>query len=341
MKKIIYIVDDSIVNLTIVEKGLREFYEVIQLPSAKRMFEMLDAIRPALILLDVVMPEMDGFEALEKLKQDPRYADIPVMFLTGRSDVDVEIKGFEMGVVDFVSKPFSIPVLYNRVSTHLDIDGLLKQRTKALEKMHRSQLLVLANVIESRDAALEGRINNTSMYVDALVAGMFKYDVYTAELQEWDLENVGVCAALHDIGKISIPEAILNKPAKLMFHEFDIIKTHTTKGSDIINSVINITEQDKYLADAYLFAEFHHENWDGSGYPHGLKWTNIPLQGRVMAIVDVYDALVSERPYKDVMPHELAVKTIMNDSGKKFDPKIANVFFTIESTFKEILEQSK
>ena len=341
MKETIYIVDDSIMNLTIVEKGLRDFYDVVQVPSAKRMFEMLDDIRPALILLDVVMPEMDGFEALEKLKLDPRYADIPVMFLTGRNDHEVEVKGFEMGVVDFVSKPFSLPVLYNRILTHIDIDKLLKQRTKALEKSHRSQLLVLANVIENRDGNTGGHVNRTVKYIDALIAGMLKYDVYTDELAAWDLENVGICSALHDIGKIAIPDEILNKPAKLTFHEFDIIKTHTTKGGQIINDVINITEEDKYLADAYLFAEFHHENWDGSGYPHGLKEIGIPLQGRVMAIADVYDALVSERPYKTGMPHELAVKTIMHDSGKKFDPKIAGVFYNIEGEFKKILDESR
>ena len=341
MRKIIYIVDDSVINLTIVEKGLREFYDVVQIPSGKRMFEMLEVVKPVLILLDVVMPEMDGFEALERLKLDPRYQDIPVMFLTGRNDIEVEIRGFEMGVVDFVSKPFSIPVLLNRINTHLDIDLLLKQRTKALEKMHRDQLHVLANVIENRDSETGNHINRTVKYVDALIAGMRKYDVYTAELNEWDIENVGICAALHDIGKIAIPDAILNKPAKLTFSEFDIVKSHTTKGAEIINSVINITGEARYLDDAYLFAEFHHENWDGSGYPHGLKHTSIPLQGRVMSIVDVYDALVSERPYKKALSHELAVKTIMADSDKKFDPKIANVFYNIRDVFKEILEQNR
>lgn len=340
MRETIFMVDDSVVNLTIVEKGLREYYSVVQIPSGKILFELLEEMTPSLILLDIVMPVMDGFEVLAQLKQDVRYCNIPVIFLTARSDEETETRGFNMGVVDFVSKPFSIPILLNRLSLHINLDNIVKKRTSSLEKLHRNQLYVLASIIESRDINTAGHVTRTSNYVRALIDGMLARDVYATELMQWDIETCAICAALHDAGKLYVPDQILNKKGKLTNAEMDIVKAHTTKGADLINSIINVVEEDIYLENAFMFAEFHHENWDGTGYPHGLSGTKIPLQGRIMAIADVYDSLVNDRAYKTAMPHEQAVRVMMDESGRKFDTRIANVFFAIREKFREINEQS-
>ena len=335
-KKKVFVVDDSVVNLTLVEKVLDQHYEVILLPSGKALFDKLEEEIPDIILLDIIMPAMDGYQALEIMKNIPRYADIPIIFITGSNNEEDEIRGFEMGVVDFITKPFSPSELYNRVKLHISESEIIKEQTRALEDAHRNLMFVLADVVESRDPDTGGHTDRTTKYVQILIEAMQEQKLYTSKMIGWDIEDISLCAALHDVGKISIPDAIINKPAKLTEEEFEIMKEHTTAGVKIINSAISLTGERKFLKDALIFAEYHHENWDGSGYPHGLKGDEIPLLGRIMAFADVYDALVSVRPYKHPFTHIAAVETIMQDKGTKFDPRIAEVFLSVHESFSKI-----
>jgi len=368
--KTIFVVDDNDVNLLTAEETLSTQYRVFTLPSASDMFELLNDIVPDLILLDIMMPEMDGFEALRLLKATSRYAYIPVIFLTGLNDSGTEALGLEAGAVDFISKPFSEPVLLNRIKTHLEIEGLIRERTEMLQmrteklqKLQDSMVAVLADMLESRDKTTAGHVERTTIYTKMLISEMLRRGVYAEEISGWDLDLIAFSTRLHDIGKIAVSDLILNKPEKLTAEEFDLIKNHAADGERIIEKIImgslttdefdtmkihaeegeRIIEKimaksgyDDFLHHAKLFAGYHHERWDGTGYPHGLKGTDIPLQGRIMAIVDVYDAIISDRPYKKALKKETALEIIREGRGKAFDPKITDVFLEIAGSFGEV-----
>jgi len=336
--KTIFAVDDSDTNLSIAKKALEGQYRVLTMPSAVKMFALLEKITPDLILLDIEMPDINGFEALISLKSNPAYAEIPVIFLTGYTDETVETRGFELGVVDFITKPFSTPVLLNRIKTHLDIDSLIRQRTAQIRRLQSGIVTVLADVVEERDEGTGGHNDRTAMYIKILIKAMEKQGVYADEIRGWDLDTVVSSARLHDVGKIHVLDSILNKPGKLSNEEYESIKSHTMEGMQIIDRMINQTGEEEFLHSAKLFAEYHHERWDGTGYPHGLAGTDIPLQGRIMAIIDVYDALVSWRPYKKAMSDEEAIAIITANSGTHFDPKIVEVFLEMIETFKAMRE---
>jgi len=334
--KTIFVVDDSDTNLTMAESALEDQYRVMTMPSAASMFSFLEKVIPDLILLDIEMPEMDGFEALKKLKTKDKFNEIPIMFLTGRTDADVEARGFEMGAVDFVTKPFSAPVLLNRIKTHLDIDQVIRERTAQLRRLQNNIVSVLADMVENRDKGTGGHIERTSIYIKILIEEMKERGVYLDEIRNWDVDKIVSSARMHDLGKISITDIIVNKPDKLTDDEYELIKTHTIEGEMIIDEIISKTGEDEFLNSARLFAGCHHERWDGKGYPRGLKGDKIPLQGRIMAIVDVYDALVSERPYKKAFSDEEAVQIILDNAGVHYDPKIVEVFHSVKDQFKAV-----
>ena len=334
MRKTVFIVDDNDTNLLKAEEALEDLYEVLTVPSGAALFKLFSRVLPDIILLDIKMPGMDGFEVLSKLKQE--HPSIPVIFLTGLSDAETEARGFEMGVVDFIHKPFSAPVLRNRVRQQINVNELIKERTAQLERSNRNLIYIMSDFVENRDLETGGHVWRTVEYIRLLITEMIDQGVYTDEVADWDVEIVSSCSILHDIGKIGVSDNILNKPAKLTQAEFESIKAHAVKGSGIIDKVISRTGEDSFLHCAKLFAEFHHENWDGSGYPHGLQGEKIPLHGRIMAIADTYDALVSERPYKIAYTHQEATQIIAEGSGKRFDPRLVGVFLKINDKFKEI-----
>jgi len=337
--KTVFVVDDSDTNLSMAEAALENHYRVMTMPSAAKMFALLDKVIPDLILLDIEMPDMDGFTALKKLKKLHSFSSLPVMFLTGRNDPEVEVQGFELGAVDFVTKPFSAAVLINRIRTHLDIDDLIRDRTSQLNKLQNSIVSVLANLVENRDKGTGGHIERTSAYIKILIGEMKKRGLYVDEINTWDVEKIISSARMHDLGKISITDIIVNKPGKLTDDEFEIMKTHAKEGERIIDEIIAQTGEGEFLRNAKLFAGCHHERWDGKGYPNHLKGEEIPLQGRIMAIVDVYDALVSERPYKKAFTDTEAVDIIMQSAGTHYDPRIADVFFEVKDLFKAVRTQ--
>jgi putative two-component system response regulator len=329
VKKTIFVVDDSITNLSIVENALHDYYRVVSLTSASKMFDALGQIKADMILLDIEMPEMSGFDAMRKLKGGNTYAEIPVIFLSSVSDAASEAHGIELGAVDFVLKPFSKIVLLNRIKTHLHIDEIIHKRTEELLLLKNGIVFTMADLVENRDKNTGGHIDRTAIYMKILLAEMLSQGVYADEMSGLNLELVVSSARLHDIGKIAISDSILNKPGKLTNEEFEIMKSHSAEGEHIIAKAIKRTGNAEFLLCAKTIAAYHHERWNGTGYPYGVAGAEIPLLGRIMAVIDVYDALVSERPYKKAFTHEEALDIIKKESGQHFDPLIANVFMGI------------
>ena len=364
IRKRIILVDDNLANLDQGRSLLKAFYEVYPAPSAEKLFEILEKIIPDLILLDVDMPEMNGYEAIRVLKADARFADIPVIFLTVKSDERSEQEGLDLGAVDYVIKPFSAPLLLKRIDNQLliiqktkdlrasqeklieytdNLEITVLEKTDEVLNLQNAVLSTVADLVEFRDKVTGGHIMRTQMFLKALVEGLMKgseYPAYKEELSSWDLNSFLSSALLHDVGKIAISDIILDKPGKLTPEEFEIIKNHVTAGVDIIERIVGITEKHAFLDHALLIAGTHHEKWDGSGYPIGLKGNNIPLEGRLMAVVDVYDALVSVRPYKKAFTHEEACVIIEEGAGTHFDPVLVDVFTKVKDEFEKILRAS-
>jgi putative two-component system response regulator len=332
--KTIFIVDDNDTNLMAAKTALDGTYKTFALPSAEKMFKLLEKITPDLILLDVDMPEMDGFQAMTALKSDEKLKPIPVIFLTAKNDTETEIRGFEMGALDFINKPFSAPVLIKRIETHIETDRLIKESQQAVRDIHNATISVIADVVESRDKVTGGHIERTQAYLEILVNALLRAGIYVNEISNWDRNLLLPSAQLHDVGKINVSDLVLNKPGKLTDEEFNLIKHHCEDGERIIDEIIGKTKDDGFLRHAKKFAGYHHEKWNGTGYPRGLKEEAIPLEGRIMAIADIYDALVSERPYKKPFSHEEAVDIIKQGVGTHFDPKIVEAFMTVLEDFK-------
>ena len=356
----IIIVDDVVANLDQGRNILKTFFSVYPALSAAKLFEILENIIPELILLDINMPEMDGYETIKKLKADERYRDIPVIFLTAISSDESELEGLELGAVDYISKPFSAPLLIKRIENHLLIarqkNDLLKnqarlqdyannlkimvqEKTEEVLELQNVVLATIADLVEFRDESTGGHIMRTQRYLKALIDGLADNEAYQEIVSQWDMGFFLQSAQLHDVGKIAISDLILNKPGKLTEEEFEIMKTHVTAGVDAIERILNNTKRHAFLEHALVIAGTHHEKWDGTGYPLGLKGRSIPLEGRIMAIVDVYDALISDRPYKKAFTHEEACRIIEDGAGTHFDPILVEVFRDREDEFARIARE--
>jgi putative two-component system response regulator len=349
----IILVDDNVSNLQQGRNILKTFYEVYPAPSAAKLFEILEKILPDLILLDIEMPDMNGYEAIKKLKEDKRLADIPVIFLTSLTDEASELEGFDLGAVDYIAKPFSGPLLLKRIANQLLIvrqqqklrqyaETLeIKVREKTAEVLHlqNAVLATVADLVEFRDKCTGGHIERTQRYMKSLLEELIRKESYREEITHWDMNFFLPSVQLHDVGKIAISDLILNKPAKLTPEEFEIMKSHVTVGIAAVNQIMNNTEEHAFLRHSLYITGAHHEKWDGSGYPAGLKGLEIPLEGRLMAIADVYDALISVRPYKKAFTHEEASKIIVESAGTHFDPVLVEVFRGIEYDFAEVVKE--
>ncbi|MDR0196825.1 MAG: response regulator [Oscillospiraceae bacterium] len=331
--KTVFIVDDSETNLVGAKTALGDAYRSFALPSAERMFKLTEKIVPDLILLDVEMPETDGFEALEILKKDEKLKKVPVIFLTARQDIEAEIRGFELGAIDFITKPVSPPVLLKRIETHIEIDRIVKKSEQKVRDIHNATIGVISDLVESRDKVTGGHIERTQKYLTLLIDELLRAGDCSEEIRSWDLSLVVPSAQLHDVGKISISDLILNKKGKLTDEEFDIMKQHCAEGEKIIHKLMVRTSDDVFLNAALKFAGYHHEKWDGSGYPRGLTGEKIPLEGRIMAVADVYDALITERPYKKAFSHDEATRIIREGAGSHFDPRIIAAYMNASDDF--------
>ena len=341
MKKMIFVVDDSDTNLAIAKQVLEKQYKVMTVSSGDKLFALLEKFRPDLILLDIEMPVMNGFEILEKLKTSETLSKIPVIFLTSLKDSKVEVRGLEMGIIDFISKPFSGPVLLNRVRVHLEVDAIIRERTAQAENMHYNMLFVLADLVESRDEKTGGHIWRVTQFTKALRDAMLEDDIYTNELELIDDKTIDGAGALHDIGKISIPDEVLKKTGVLTPSEFEIMRTHPVKGEIIVETMIARTGANKMLSSIKNFTAYHHEKWDGTGYPNGLKGLDIPIQGRIMGVADFYDILTSNRGPQGALSDEEAMEIMTHEVGTYFDPAIGRVFPQVADKFAQIRKSWK
>ena len=348
-RKKVILVDDNPINLKLARNTLMGKYDVFTVPSAEKLFQLLEKTLPDIILLDVMMPEMSGYDAIKLLKNDPRTMDIPVIFLTSKTDTNSELEGFIQGAVDYVSKPFSPQLLLKRVDVHVLVESqkkelkhinenlqqIVDEKTAAVLELQDAVLRTMSNLVEYRDDVTGGHVERTERFLRLLVDGMNRQKVYNDVLETWDLKLFLQSAQLHDVGKIAIRDIILMKPGPLTEDEFNEMKKHTTFGEKVIEKIQEGSRESIFLAHAKIMAGTHHEKWDGSGYPRGLAGSNIPLQGRLMALVDVYDALISERPYKKAFPAEQAVEIIKKSGGVQFDPALVDVFSDAAQHFQE------
>lgn len=354
-RQTIVMVDDNVTNLNIARNVLRSHYETYALPSGTVLFNLLEKITPDLVLLDIEMPGISGFEAIKKLKADERLSGIPIIFVTSRYDESSELEGLSLGAIDYITKPFSPALLLRRIKNHLLIAAQEKElknfnanlmdkvneKASQIIQMQFAILNVVAELVEFRDRKTGGHIARTQQYLDLLLKKMLNNGIYLEEISSWDLTFLIPSAQLHDVGKIAISDTILNKPGKLTPEEFEIMKTHVRRGIDAIERIEHETHEDSFLYHAKRFAGYHHEKWDGTGYPHGLAGKDIPLQGRLMAIADVYDALISSRSYKEAIPLDVAKSIILDGNGKHFDPILINVFRDVVDGFEEIATVSR
>ena len=345
----VMVVDDNVVNLQVARKALSDIYTIVPVTSGKMAISLLEKSLPSLILLDIDMPDMDGFETIRHIKGNPLTENIPVIFLTALTDSGSELEGLQLGAVDYITKPFSIPLLIQRVNLHIamikqqrelqnynkNLTLMVREKTKTIEELQHAIIHALGDLIECRDGLTGGHVARTQQFMQALTDGLVSSGNYSDEIKDADLNIWVESAPLHDIGKVGIPDSILGKPGKLTENEFEVIKTHPLIGESALKGAMEMTSTKEFLSHAAIVAVSHHEKWDGTGYPYGLKGTEIPLIGRMMAIVDVYDALVSERPYKEAVTHEVAVEIIIGDAGKHFDPVLVEVFKTIAHHFKD------
>ncbi|MCL2168595.1 MAG: response regulator [Defluviitaleaceae bacterium] len=353
-QKVIFLVDDASSNLKHGSDLLSKFYTVYTFDSGERMFKLIYKVRPDLVLLDIEMPEMDGYEVLEKIKADTILQDIPVIFLTAHNSDENELKGFEMGALDYITKPFSPPRLLKRIEVQLLME---KQRRELINYGHNLEEMVenvTADTINLKNVFVEtmadlaehrilssGHLFRTQRYVGIILQTLLEKGIYAEEIRSIDIALAAQSSQLHDIGKITVSDSILSKPGPLTAAEFEEMKTHTSFGKAIIARIQSKVVDNGFLEYAEIFAESHHEKWDGNGYPHGLKGPEIPLLGRVMAIADVYDALVTKRPYKAAFSHETAVETIKASSGSHFDPALVEVFLSVHEQFRDVSKQEE
>ena len=355
-KPIILVVDDTPDNLSLMSELLRDDYTIRLANNGERALKLANHEQPPhLILLDIMMPEMDGYEVCRRLKESPATREIPVMFLTAKTQEEDERHGFELGAVDYITKPISPSIVLARVKAHLELKAardFLKEHNQRLEEEvnRRTAEVVavqavtvhsMASLAETRDSDTGNHIRRTQHYVKALAEKLRGHGRFSAFLDnDENIEMLYRSAPLHDIGKVGIPDKILLKPGKLTDEEFEIMKTHTTLGRNAIERA----EQElgmtmPFLALAKEIAYSHQEKWNGTGYPEGLSADDIPISARLMAIADVYDALISRRIYKDGMPHEKAVEIIQSERNRHFDPDMVDAFVEIADTFREIAQR--
>jgi putative two-component system response regulator len=295
---------------------------------------------------------MNGYEAIKKLKENRKTREIPVVFVKARNHPGSELEGLNLGAIDYISKPFSPPLLLKRIENHLlmrnqqtalkdyneNLQEMVQQRTRQVVELQNSILNTVTEMVEFRDDVTGGHIERTQNYLKLLVDKLLSERIYWEEVSRWNLEFLVPSAQLHDVGKIAISDAILNKPGKLSSEEFEIMKRHASIGEKAIEGIMKTSSDNDFLCHAKIFAGTHHEKWDGSGYPRGLKNSIIPLQGRLMAIADVYDALIAVRPYKQPMSPAEAERIIIEGREKHFDPVLVELFRDLAPQFARIAE---
>ena len=348
----VLVVDDTPDNLVLVSELLGEHYRVKVANSGARALKaaQTDPV-PDLVLLDIMMPEMDGYEVCHQLKAAAATRYIPIIFLTARADRDDERLGLELGAVDYITKPMSPPIVLARVQTHLalkatadflrDKSAYLERevalRTLEVQALQDVTIMAMASLAETRDDETGNHIRRTQLYVKALAERLRTHPRFEAVLNPQMIDLLYKSAPLHDIGKIGVPDHILLKPGKLTDNEFEVVKEHTLLGRKAIEGAERrLGMRVRFLNVAKDMACCHHERWDGTGYPLCLAGDAIPVPGRLMALADVYDAIISRRIYKSASTHEQACSAIVKGRGTQFDPDVVDAFIDIAEEFRDI-----
>ena len=345
MEKIL-VVDDDRMNLRMAEMILvKNDYEVEKAESGKECFAFLEWEQADLILLDIEMPEMNGFEVMEQLKKTERFQKIPVIFLTADRSEETEEKCFKMGAVDFIGKPFIPAIMIQRIKRTLELEAYRKSledmvdsQLKRITQLQHEIIITMANLIESRDGTTGGHIKRTSLYMEFFLKKIQEKGLYEELNDRQYCRYLRKAAPMHDIGKITVSDIILQKPAAFTKEEYEVMKTHAAAGGKIIEENMGRIVDLDFVEVARDMAMFHHEKWNGTGYPMGLKEKEIPLCARIIAIPDVFDALVSKRQYKEGMSVEAALMIMEKDRGIAFEPELFDIFLEAKD---ELVELSK
>lgn len=349
-KPTILTIDDDAIILNSILSTLRGEYNVIPFTSGAHALSYLEQKTADLILLDYHMPGLSGFDVLKRLHENPQTIHIPVIFLTGSVDGEDEIDALKMGAVDYILKPIKPQSLITRISVQLELqnhrrnlEAMVEEKTYYLNAAYNKlkaredlTLSLLAKVTDLRDSETGMHIERTTEYVRVIADDLIKNPTENYILSKNEANDIIRSAKLHDIGKVAIPDHILLKPGKLTEEEFEIMKTHTTHGAELLVEFTDKMNDDDFLRTAHDITLSHHEKWSGAGYPQGLSGFDIPLSARISAIADVYDALTTERPYKKPFSHEKSVEIILSDSGRHFDPYLVTVFERHNKLFDDI-----
>lgn len=350
---VVLVVDDTPTNIDVLVETLGDTYEVMVAIDGPSALEILQDTLPDLILLDVMMPGMSGFDVLERLRADVRTSSIPVILVTALSDIESKIKGFSFGAVDYLIKPFEIEEVKLRVKNHLTLaltqkelkelnatlEEKVRERTLHIKLTQETTIEALSSLAEYRDPETGAHIIRTKHYIKAMVEAFRSRKKYLDILTDNYVEHLILSAPLHDIGKVAIPDTILNKPDRLTPEEFEEMKRHTVAGYQLFKKAEKRLGHKSFLNIAAELAYTHHEKWNGTGYPRGLKAEEIPFSGRLMALADVYDALLNKRVYKPPFSHDKAIAIIKEERGQHFDPFLTDIFLELQDGMRRIAIQ--
>jgi len=347
----ILLVDDQVENLQILSDILEsKGHEVLPVMSGKLAIETAEENPPDLVLLDVMMPEMDGFEVCRRLKAHPALNHIPIIFVSGLNDTAYKLGGFQAGGVDYITKPFHIEEVLARVETHLTLqrmrhelarynlylEDLVQKKVQEISDSQLATILALSKLAESRDDVTGEHIERTRMFCKIIAEELRNRSQYPEEVSESFIETIFHAAPLHDIGKVGIPDSFLLKADRLTSEEFEVLKSHALIGAKTLQTVHDQYPQNAIINMGISLARSHHEKWDGSGYPDRLKGEEIPLSARIMAVADVYDGLRSKRLYKEALTHDKCRNIILEESGKQFDPAVVDAFLARETEIADV-----
>lgn len=340
---LIMVVDDAETNRILLEAILEDRYNIVEAVDGEdALVQIYDKrIMPDMILLDIMMPNLSGLELLAILKSEPETSGIPVIFITAADNDKAELEGLNAGAVDYIAKPFVPDVVKLRVNNYMELlryrkslEDMVNKKVEELTETKDHMIETMATIIEYRNLESGQHVKRTTVLTSIMIKHMLEYQKYRQKLFDMDYNVILKAAPMHDIGKIAIPDNILLKPTRLTPEEFEIIKTHTTVGGQIIESMMDFNK-DIYFQHCHDIARYHHERWDGAGYPDKLSGENIPLSARILSIVDVYDALTSERVYKKAFSHEEALNIIKQSAGSQFDPHLIEILGEIHEEFRE------
>jgi putative two-component system response regulator len=349
----IIVVDDTPANLDLLVEMLKvQGYQVKSAPSGKFAIDIAKNDPPDLILLDINMPEMNGYEVCKILKADRVLHEIPVVFISALSDTFEKLEAFSVGGVDYITKPFHLEEVYARVATHIKLHKLQAEMEEYNEKLEQivaaqvkeifesqmATIFAIAKLAESRDDDTGKHLERVQMICRAIALKLSMNKAYSTLITRTYAENIFYACPLHDIGKVAIPDNILLKPSKLTPEEFEIMKTHAALGAETLTEVLDKYPNNHFIKMGIAIARYHHERWDGKGYPDGLAKNNIPLSARIMSVVDVYEAVRSKRCYKPSLPHNETCEIIVKGTGTQFDPDIIAAFWEIQEEISRIYD---